>query len=363
LVDREALLKFIEARSDIEGRFTKLRRVGKVGGGGNFSLVFTAVDGQTPKTVALKVFHPQRLGETYRLESFRREARLLGNLSGQSDIVTLVAPVSSFDVTFTAPGISMTQQWWYYAVEYASTNALECITNSAWDSLDCLDAFVAMCRSVQRIHRQRIAHRDLKPENFLLVDGRGLCLSDFGAACEVDSHLRLLPSYTLVEVGDPRYAAPEIIAGLHDDDPSIALYADIYALGAILFELFTGSVLGLQVLDPILLDALAQGMAPVPKGDRAAVFGPLAEQIAAARPLPSIQTYNPSAPAAIADRLNRLYQAMAHLDYRRRLTDFSRIFNELRACRIILRKEDAYRRWKVERERRRQVRLARRAVR
>jgi serine/threonine-protein kinase len=353
--NREAILQLIESRADIEGRFSSIRRLGTAGGDGKFSLVFTAADSGSKKVVALKVYNPERAGETYRVESFRREADLLGRLAGQPDIVRIVAPASQFTVTTATPqGFAFHQQLDYYAVELADGNALTAITNASWKPVELLGVFGTMCRAVQRIHAQKIAHRDLKPENFLVMRDGTVRLGDFGAAALVDgSAPRLLASYALWQLGDPRYAPPEIIASLHDEDPAIALTADVYALGAILFELFTGQVLGLQVFDVAFWNRLAQPMAVVARAKRQATFDQFVDQIVAAQPLPSMRAYGASVPPSIVDKLDRLYQAMSHLDYRKRLTDFSRVFNEVAACAIILRKEDAYRRWRLLRERRR----------
>ena len=349
--NREAILRLIESRADIGGRFTAILRLGADGGEGNFSLVFSALDSTTNRTVALKVFNPERAGETYRVESFRREADLLQRFAGQRDIVHLVCPASHFSVVLmTAQGFAFTQNLEYYAVDLADGDALAAITNGAWKPLELLSVFAAMCRAVQRIHAQQVAHRDLKPENFLVMKDGSVRLGDFGAAAIVNVGPRLLSSYALSQIGDPRYAAPEIVAALHDDIPAIALGADIYSLGAILFELFTGQILGLQVFDAAFWNRLAQPMAAVAPAARQAVFDQFVDQIVAAQPLPSLRAYNTCAPSSILDRLDRLYQAMAHLDYRKRLRDYDRVFHEIRACTIILRNQDAYRRWKAMRQ-------------
>lgn len=319
--------------------------------------MFTATDATDGSTVALKVYNPERSGDTYRVESFRRESVLLSQLSGQKDIVQIVSPGSQFTLSFPTPqGFVFSQQLEYYALELAEGDALGAITNSSWTSAQSLRAFAAMCRAVQRVHSNNIAHRDLKPENFFLMSDGAVRLGDFGAAAPVRgaaSSSRLLTSYALWQLGDPRYAAPEVIASLHDDAAAISLLSDIYSLGAILFELFTGQVLGLQVFDAGFWARLAVPMAVVPRGNRQAVFDLVVDQIVASQPLPSLTAYGRVVPPSIANKLDRLYRAMAHLDYRRRLADFSSIFNEINACSLILKNEAAYLRWKAQRARRR----------
>jgi serine/threonine protein kinase len=90
-------------------------------------------------------------------------------------------------------------------------------------------------------HGTGLVHRDVKPENILLdKDGRAL-LTDFGIAREVPFHRQGSAAQTLaatgLPVGTPEYMAPEQLRG-----GSVDQRADIYALGAVLYELLTGRV-------------------------------------------------------------------------------------------------------------------------
>src|SRR5437868_817720 len=98
-----------------------------------------------------------------------------------------------------------------------------------------------MCRPVGVVHRRAIVHRDLKPSNLLIFRNGEVKLADFGAGRRLGPTARpLLLDYVGFWPGDTRYTPPELIAGLNDHDPGIARAADIYALGCILFELFSG---------------------------------------------------------------------------------------------------------------------------
>ncbi len=107
-----------------------------------------------------------------------------------------------------------------------------------------LALFVPVCEAVQHAHQKGVVHRDLKPSNILvaLYDGRPVPkVIDFGIAKATGQRLTDRSIYTEVGalIGTLEYMAPEQ-AELNNLD--IDTRADVYALGAILYELLTGSV-------------------------------------------------------------------------------------------------------------------------
>lgn len=98
-----------------------------------------------------------------------------------------------------------------------------------------LDLFIKICHIVKFAHRSGVIHRDLKPENIIIHDNGDPIVIDFGLAKHIESE-----EFDLTKTGDAlgtlHYMAPEQIAGKRS---AIDHQADIYALGAVLFELIT----------------------------------------------------------------------------------------------------------------------------
>jgi tetratricopeptide (TPR) repeat protein len=104
-----------------------------------------------------------------------------------------------------------------------------------------LGLFVGVCRAVQHAHSKGVIHRDLKPSNVLVTrhDGAAVVkVIDFGIAKAVGPRLSdATCTYAGQLVGTPLYASPEQAGGGLDVDTR----SDVYGLGALLYELLTGS--------------------------------------------------------------------------------------------------------------------------
>jgi tetratricopeptide (TPR) repeat protein len=106
-----------------------------------------------------------------------------------------------------------------------------------------LELFLAVCQAVQHAHTKGIIHRDLKPSNLLVSRHEGTSVVkviDFGVAKAVGQPLTGQTVYTHFQqmIGTPLYMSPEQ-AGMSELD--IDTRTDIYALGALLYELLTGT--------------------------------------------------------------------------------------------------------------------------
>lgn len=344
---RDALLRTIEQKRHLKDqRFEGMQRIDPEGGGGQFSLVLKAKDRHSNRDVALKFFDPAKRGDAYRWESFKREVELLPRFLGKSDILQCVCPLTEFQEPFENPaGIELKIDFAFYAVELANCDVSAAIAGNKWSPLERLVCFRSMCRAVQRVHAAFIAHRDLKPSNFLIMDDGTLRLSDFGAARQIPGVAGIATKYT-GPPGDLRYVSPEMMAVLHDVDPSFAFKGDFYALGAILFELFTGAVLNLHVLDHHTLSMLNQTMNVVQADQRVQIYNSLVGSLSSARPLPSVGLFGGQTPRSIVGLIDHLFRGLAALDYRRRIFQFEDVFLQIDRCVYVLKHEAAYQRWR-----------------
>ncbi|MGH7560898.1 MAG: tetratricopeptide repeat protein, partial [Gemmatimonadales bacterium] len=100
-----------------------------------------------------------------------------------------------------------------------------------------LRLFTDVCDAVRFAHQNLIVHRDLKPANILVTPGGAVKLLDFGIAKLLESNAGEAEPATRTELRmlTPEYAAPEQVRG----EP-VTTATDVYALGAVLFELLTG---------------------------------------------------------------------------------------------------------------------------
>jgi WD40 repeat protein/tRNA A-37 threonylcarbamoyl transferase component Bud32 len=123
----------------------------------------------------------------------------------------------------------------FISLEYVGGGTLaEKLTGTPLTPRDAAHLIETLARAVQYAHEHGVVHRDLKPANVLLTADGQPKVADFGLAKR--TALGEGVTQTGVILGTPSYIAPEQAAGKKDVGPA----ADIYALGAILYELLTG---------------------------------------------------------------------------------------------------------------------------
>ena len=194
-------------------------------GAGGMGQVYRAHDSRIERDVAIKVLPADYAADVDRLRRFEQEARTTGALN-HPNVLTL------YDVG-TADGRP------YLVMELLDGETLRAgIGRVALPVARACEIAAAIARGLAAAHARAIVHRDLKPENVMITrDGRVKIL-DFGIAKlrvldpNLDHRTRTAANTLLGTAG---YMAPEQIRGEPIDER-----ADVFALGAVLFELVTG---------------------------------------------------------------------------------------------------------------------------
>ena len=195
----------------------------EVVGTGGMSSVYRAHDRLLERTVALKVLHEHYSADDEYIERFRREARAAAQLT-HPGIVTVIDRGEQDGRQFIV-------------FEHVAGETLKDVIDreGRLPVRQALELALDVARALQFAHERGLVHRDVKPQNVLLNgDGRAK-VTDFGIAREVDVEQSMTQTGTVL--GTSHYLAPEQARGEEVDERS-----DVYALGAVLFELLTGEV-------------------------------------------------------------------------------------------------------------------------
>ena len=122
----------------------------------------------------------------------------------------------------------------YFVMELVHGVALTAyVRQEGLSQLERLNLFLKICDAVHYAHQRLVVHRDLKPDNILVEANREPKLLDFGIAKIVSGNLSV---ETATGAMTPAYAAPEQLLG-----QPISTLTDVFALGAILYELLTNT--------------------------------------------------------------------------------------------------------------------------
>ena len=200
-------------------------------GEGGFGVVYKArQEDPLPRNVALKII---KLGMDTRrvIARFQAERQALG----QTDHPFISTVLDAGSTSEGRP---------YFVMEFIDGVDLcrYCAEHELNDHAR-LSLFVDVCRGVQHAHHKGLIHRDLKPSNVLVVEEDGQPsprLIDFGVAKAIHPRPDLETAHTEIGqfIGTPAYMSPEQAGSTNRD---VDTRADIYSLGALLYEILTGS--------------------------------------------------------------------------------------------------------------------------
>ncbi len=207
---------------DVSWRIRNFQILEEVGRGG-MGVIYRAREMRSQRIVALKRVLSYHADSDQTLARFHREAETAAKLDHPN-----IVPI--YYVGESEDGLP------FFSMKYAASGSLlqarEAYHRDPRKSI-LLMAKVAL--ALQYAHEQGVLHRDLKPSNILLSNRSEPMVSDFGLAKWLDTSSEL--TRTLTIFGTPGYIAPEQAAG---PGPQLTVAADVYSLGAILFELLTG---------------------------------------------------------------------------------------------------------------------------
>ena len=332
-------IKLICGQALIGNRYSSMEPISTKG---NFSVLFQACDESNGSIVAMKFFNPYKKDDDYRLKSFHREAQLLVDLKDNRRVIDMIEGLSTHSITLkdTTTEIEIQNDYEYFVLELANTDIQAYIYEHETDALHKLITFKELCKGVFSLHRKGICHRDLKPDNFLVLKNGDIKVSDLGTAITLNGSTPLATEY-LMPVGDCRYSAPELFCGVGIRDSS-AFASDIFSLGCILFEMFTKTLLTGKVYNKELvkdLFDLHNHLSVASPSNRNFIFDETIDTVITPHRLPDIYAYNEEIPKCIRLNLNKLYQEMVNLNYRRRNINHLSIIRQLDICIIVLRNQ------------------------
>src|SRR5271170_5243631 len=205
-------------------------------------LVFRAVDEQLERDVAIKVLPVGMLADEAARKRFRREALTLAKLNHPN-----IGTVYEF---------GFQDGFDYLVMEFVAGVAVDAkLTSGPVPEKEVLRLGFQLADGLASAHDQGVIHRDLKPANLRLTKDNRLKILDFGLAQfvrhEADFGMTVSVTTGAQVTGTLPYMAPEQLRGEPTDQR-----ADLWAAGAVLYELITGRRPFPQSQAPVLIDAI-----------------------------------------------------------------------------------------------------------
>ena len=204
----------------LDGRYNITDLVSRSG----MASIFKAIDTRDGRTVALKIPFMQFESDPGFYSRFKREQDI-----GVALNHPYIMRVDADDGGRSRP---------YLVMEFLEGQTLGHLMRSVrpMPVHDALKIISRVCEAIHYMHEHDVVHRDLKPENIMILNDGSIRIMDFGIA-KYEGQRRLTFGGFTPAMGTPDYMAPEQVRGKRGDRRT-----DIYSLGAILYEMLTGSV-------------------------------------------------------------------------------------------------------------------------
>jgi len=212
-----------DLQTRLQGALGQAYRVEKELGGGGMSRVFLAEEVRLGRKVVIKVLPPE-MAAGVNVERFEREIQLAANLQ-HPHVVPLLTTGASGDLL-------------YYVMPFIRGESLRARLAKQGELPvgEAVRILKEVADALAYAHRNGVVHRDIKPDNVLLSEGHAV-VTDFGVAKAVSASTGASSLTSLgVALGTPAYMAPEQAVA----DPNVDHRADIYALGAMAYEMLCG---------------------------------------------------------------------------------------------------------------------------
>ena len=202
----------------IDNRYKVIRKVGE----GAFGVVMLVHDAMVDEEIILKFLNAQVASDKHIIQRFVQELRYARKITHEN-----VIRIFDFINIGKSCAISM---------EYFDSHSLgyEIKAKKTGDHARMIKILIEVCNGLSYAHRAGVVHRDIKPANILIDENDVVKLVDFGLAAAA-SHTDARLTRSGVLVGTPTYMAPEQVR-----DKKIDARTDIYSLGVLMYEVFTG---------------------------------------------------------------------------------------------------------------------------
>jgi serine/threonine-protein kinase len=222
-----------------EGRYEYQEKIGE----GGMATVYRGLQRSLNRPVAIKVLSATLSDNPSVIKRFERESLIIARLN-HPNIIHVI------DRGMTSKGRPV------FVMEYVEGMTLaDAIRNRVFHFNQKVDIAVQICKGVAYAHKFDVIHRDIKPAN-VIIDKEGFArLLDFGIASFFKAENQVAADETRLILGTEAYMAPE----QHQGISMTSCLSDIYSIGVVMYELFSGQ---LPSLHPVPLSAFDDSISP-----------------------------------------------------------------------------------------------------